>query len=293
VENYQARVIREGLSFGEGPRWHDGRLWYSDFYRHGVFSMRADGSDERLELAVPGQPSGLGWLPDGDLIVAVGTERQLLRVRHGVATALCDLRDYFGFWANDLVTSSRGVTYVGNFGFDLDAVLRDEGVEGLSEERARTNVVAVSPSGDVLQVIPDFVFPNGSVLTPDERTLIVAETLAFRLSAFDVADDGTLANRRVWAQLDFVAIDGICLDAEGQIWVANALGTECLRVKEGGEITASVAASQNTYACMLGGEHRDQLFVMSAPTSDRFRVAEQRDAKIEVATVAVAGAGRP
>ncbi|MDE3008535.1 MAG: SMP-30/gluconolactonase/LRE family protein [Acidobacteriota bacterium] len=293
MENYQARVVREGLSFGEGPRWHEGRLWYSDFYRHGVFSMREDGGDERLELAVPGQPSGLGWLPDGDLVVASGTERQLLRARDGVATPFCDLRAHFGFWANDLVTSSAGVTYVGNFGFDLDAVLRDEGVQGLSEERALTNVVAVGANGEVLQVIPDFVFPNGSVLTPDERTLIVAETLAFRLSAFDVAADGTLTNRRVWAQLDFVAIDGICLDAEGQIWVANALGTECLRVKEGGEITAKVAASQNTYACMLGGEHRDQLYVMSAPTSDRFRVAEQRDGKIEVAIVAVPGAGRP
>jgi len=293
VENYDARVITEGLAFGEGPRWHEGRLWFSDFYRHRVSSIKPDGSDERVELVLDTQPSGLGWLPDGDLVVASQLDRSLVRVRNGVTSTLRDLSPHFGFWANDLVTSARGVTYVGNFGFDLDLVLRDEGVEGLSVERALTNVVVVGADGDVLQVVPDFVFPNGSVITPDETTIIIAETLAFRLSAFDIAPDGTLSNRRVWAQLDFVAIDGICLDAEGQIWVANALGTQCLRVKEGGEITASASASQNTYACMLGGDARDELFIMTAPTSSRFDVADVRVGKIEVAKVAVPGAGRP
>ncbi|HUY42693.1 MAG TPA: SMP-30/gluconolactonase/LRE family protein [Acidimicrobiales bacterium] len=293
MENYDARVITEGLAFGEGPRWHEGRLWFSDFYRHRVSSIKPDGSDERVELVLDTQPSGLGWLPDGDLVVASQLDRSLVRVRNGVTSTLRDLSPHFGFWANDLVTSARGVTYVGNFGFDLDLVLRDEGVEGLSVERALTNVVVVGADGDVLQVVPDFVFPNGSVITPDETTIIIAETLAFRLSAFDIAPDGTLSNRRVWAQLDFVAIDGICLDAEGQIWVANALGTQCLRVKEGGEITASASASQNTYACMLGGDARDELFIMTAPTSSRFDVADVRVGKIEVAKVAVPGAGRP
>jgi len=293
VENYDARVLTEGLDFGEGPRWHEGRLWFSDFYRHRVSSIKPDGSDERVEFALETQPSGLGWLPDGDLVVASQLDRALVRVRDGVASTLCDLSPHFGFWANDLVTSAQGVSYVGNFGFDLDLVIRDEGVEGLSVERALTNVVVVGADGEILQVVPDFVFPNGSVITPDDKTIIIAETLAFRLSAFDIAPDGTLSNRRVWAQLDFVAIDGICLDAEGQIWVANALGTQCLRVKEGGEITATASASQTTFACMLGGDGRDQLFIMSAPTSSRFDVADARLGKIEVATVAVPGAGRP
>ncbi len=293
MEHYDARVIREGLAFGEGPRWHGGRLWYSDFYRHGVYSMAPSGDDERLELVVDQQPSGLGWLPDGDLIVVSGIDQRLLRVRDGHSEPFCDLSSHFGFWANDLVTSSSGVSYVGNFGFDLDLVVRDEGVEGLSVERALTNVAVVDATGTILQIVPDLVFPNGSVLLPDERTIVIAETLAFRLSAFDVAPDGTLSNRRVWAQLDFVAVDGICLDAEGQIWVANALATECLRVLEGGEITASVRASQNTYACMLGGANRDELFVMSAPASSRFEVADRRAGKIEVARVEVPGAGLP
>lgn len=293
MDNYDARVITEGLSFGEGPRWHEGRLWFSDFYRHCVSSILPDGSDERLEVTLETQPSGLGWLPDGDLVIASQLDTSLVRVRNGVASSFCDLSPYFGFWANDLVTSASGVSYVGNFGFDLDLVMRDEGVEGLSVERALTNVVVVGPEGDVRQVVPDFVFPNGSVITPDGKTIVIAETLAFRLSAFDIAPDGTLSNRRVWAQLDFVAIDGICLDAEGQIWVANALGTQCLRVKEGGEITASASASQTTFACMLGGDALDQLFIITAPTSSRFEAADARHGKIEVASVAVAGAGRP
>ncbi len=136
-------------------------------------------------------------------------------------------------------------------------------------------------------------FPNGSVITDDGRTLIVAETMPFRLTAFDVAADGTLSGRRVFAQLDFVPADGICLDADGQVWVANALAPECIRVREGGEITARVTTSQTSFACMLGGENRRDLFVMTAPNSSRFEIADVRLGKIERATVSVPGAGRP
>jgi len=291
METLQTRVVREGLAFGESPRWHLGRLWYSDFYRHGVYSMDASG-EERLEHVVPGQPSGLGWLPNGDLLCVSMTDHQVLRIHDGEVTLFCDIAPYCGFWANDMVTSDSGVSYVGNYGFDLDVMLRDVGGAAMmAMPPPTTNVVVISPEGDVLQVVPDMAFPNGSVITPDGATFIVGETMAYRLSAFDIATDGTLSNRRTWAQMEFVANDGMCLDAEGQIWLANALTNQCLRVREGGEITGVVETSQKAYACMLGDEER--LYVMTAPTSDRFKIADQLAGRIEVVDVDVPGAGRP
>lgn len=294
MQEFTSQVIREGLSFGEGPRWHEGRLWYADFYRHGVFSIDAEGGDERLEHTVANQPSGLGWLSNGDLLCVSATDHRLLRFSGGEATTFADISAHCGFWANDMVVSSTDFCYVGNFGFDLDTLLREVGPEGLlNSPPPTTNVVVLDPDGNVIQVVPDMAFPNGSVITPDGSTLIVGETMAFRLSAFDIHSDGTLSNRRVWAQLDFVATDGMCLDADGQIWLANALTNRCLRVKEGGEITAEVTTTQTAFACMLGGEDRTMLYVMTAPTSDRFKIADQTLGRIEVAHVSVAGAGLP
>ncbi len=286
------RVLREGLAFGESPRWRGGRLWYSDFYRHAVYSTDEHGTEERLEFSAPGQPSGLGWLPDGDLIYVSMTDH-LVRRRHGGSDAvLADLTPYCGFWANDLCVSPSGVSYVGNLGFDLDATIRDHGVAGLATAPS-TNLVVLGPDGAVRQVVPDLAFPNGTVLTPDGNTLIVGETLAFRLSAFDVAADGTLSNRRVFAQLDLVATDGMCLDAEGQVWLADALRPRCLRVREGGEVTDEVTTSRRAFACMLGGAARTSLYVLTAPTSSRFEVADARDGLLEVVEVDVPGAGWP
>ena len=294
MDQYTSRIIREGLSFGEGPRWHEGRLWFSDFYRHGVFSIPADGAEERLEHVVPTQPSGLGWLANGDLLCVSATDRRVLRFAGGDQSTFADISEYCGFWANDMIVSSRGYSYVGSFGFDLDTLLNEVGVEGLlASPPPTTNLVVLDPEGHFVQVVPDMAFPNGSVITPDGATLIVGETMAFRLSAFDINDDGTLTNRRVWAQLDFVATDGMCLDADGQIWLANALTNRCLRVKEGGEITGEVVTTQNAYACMLGGDARTTLYIMSAPTSDRFKIADVTLGRIEVAEVATPGAGLP
>jgi sugar lactone lactonase YvrE len=293
MKNYQTRVLREGLSFGEGPRWHDGRLWYSDFYRHAIFSIDEEGN-ERLEVIVPNQPSGLGWLPDGDLLYVSMTDQRVMRRHEETSSLFCDISPYCEFWANDMVVSEAGFSYVGNFGFDLDVMLRDIGPAGMmAAPPPTTNLVVIDPTGAVVQVVPDMAFPNGGVITPDGTTLIVGETMTFRLSAFDIAGDGTLTNRRVWAQLDFVATDGMCLDAEGQIWVANALATQCLRVKEGGEITGIVDTNRHAFACMLGGVDRNRLFVMTAPTSDRFKIADVTEAAIEVADVEVPGAGWP
>ncbi len=294
MENYESTVVREGLSFGEGPRWHDGRLWYSDFYRHGVFSMAGDGADERLEHEVAGQPSGLGWTTGGDLLCVSMVDHRVLRISKGVASTFAEIGEYCGFWANDMVVSATGYAYVGNFGFDLDTMLAEIGVEGLlASPPPTTNLVVLNPDGEVIQVIPDMAFPNGSVITPDGATLIVGESMASRLSAFSVSADGTLSDRRVWAHLDFVAPDGMCLDADGHVWLANALSNQCLRVKAGGAITGTVTTTQNAYACMLGGEDRRTLYVMTAPTSDRFNIADFTLGKIEVVHVNTPGAGRP
>jgi sugar lactone lactonase YvrE len=294
METFEARVLREGLGFGEGPRWHEGRLWFSDFYRHGIFSISEDGAEERLEHEVPTQPSGLGWLPNGDLLYVSMIDQRVMRVHDGTTTLFADISPYCTFWANEMIVSPSGVSYVGSFGFDLDGVLRDVGVAGLTAmDPPLTNLVVLSPEGDILQVVPNLFFPNGTVITPDGATLIIGETLAFRLTAFDVNDDGTLNNRRVFAQMDYIATDGMCLDAEGQIWLANALEHRCLRVKEGGEITGEVVTSQNAFACNFGGSDRTTLYVMTAPTSDRFHIAGAAEGKIEVASLVVGGAGTP
>ncbi len=294
--NEHTRVIHDGLAFGEAPRWHEGRLWFSDFYRHGIFSLTGDGRDERREFTVPGQPSGLGWAPDGALLAVSMTDQRLLRLGPGRAdvSVVTDLRPYCGFWANDLVVSHEGYAYVGNFGFDLDQRLAELGPAGLIDPPPPTaNLVVVDPRGRVAQVVSGLAFPNGAVITPDGSTLVLAETMAARLSAFTIAADGTLHDRREWAALPRVAPDGICLDEEGQIWVANARAAECLRVREGGEISARVATTHTAYACALGGPERRTLYVMSAPSSNRFTIGSSTRATIESCRVDVPGAGLP
>ena len=294
---HTAEILREGLAFGEAPRWHDGRLFYSDFYRHGVFSMAPDGTDEQLVVEVPGQPSGLGWMPDGAMLIVSMTDHRVLRLStDGMLSTHADIAEHCGYWANDMVVAADGTAYVGNFGFDLDAFLAEHGVEGVLTPPGppTTNLVVLSPDGEVLQVVDDMAFPNGSVITPDGTTLIVGETMRMRLTAFEIAADGTLSDRRTFAQLELVPVDGICLDADGQVWVANALAPEAVRIAEGGEITGRVTTSQTCFACMLGGERGTTLFTMTAPTSDHTIVGGgDRRARIEAAVVSVEGAGRP
>jgi sugar lactone lactonase YvrE len=294
MKAYTATVVREGLGFGEGPRWHDARLWYSDFYRHGIYSMEPDGSDEVLHHEVPNQPSGLGWLPNGDLLAVSMVDQRVLRFHDGDVSTFADISAYCGFWANDMTVSPAGFSYVGNFGFDLDGLLAELGVvRFLSRTHPTTNLVVLDVEGDVVQVIPDMAFPNGMVITPDGDTLIVSETFASRLSAFDVGADGILTNRRVWAPLENAASDGMCLDAEGQVWFANATSHQCVRVREGGEVTATVDCTMRAFACMLGGEDRRTLFVMTGGSSDRFEIADKTASCIEAVNVEVAGTGTP
>lgn len=273
-------VLLEDLGFPEGPRWHDGRLWFSDFHDQRVRALSPDGAHETV-LQLQESPSGLGWTPGGDLLVVAMERRVLLRVRGGEPEVVADLSEHTRVRANDLVVDAGGGAYVSSFGFDLFA--------GAAPEP--TVLVRVEPDGTTRVVAEDVHFPNGMVLSDDGCTLVVAETFAARLSAFDVAEDGSLSGRRVFAELPGVAPDGICLDAEGQVWVATARTSEVLRVREGGDVTARVAIGSGSlsYACMLGGADGRTLFVCTAPS---WRPG-LRQGRIEVAQVDVGRAGRP
>jgi sugar lactone lactonase YvrE len=287
VSTRTATPFIDGLFFGEGPRWHDSRLWFSDFYDQAVFSV-GTGGDKRREVDVPGQPSGLGWLPDGRLLVVRMTSREVLRREpDGTLVVHGSLHPWAGFHANDMVVSEDGRAYVGNFGFDLTALF-----EGKAEQ-CNTSLVRIDPDGTSHEAAPDMAFPNGSVIFPGGKLLVVAESFGERLTAFDVAADGTLSGRRVWASLPGRAADGICLDAEGRIWVANPAVNECLLVAEGGEIVDQVTTSLPCVACMLGGPDRRTLYCMTVPTTDDRIARTRRDAKIEQVEVDVEGAGLP
>jgi sugar lactone lactonase YvrE len=291
----EARPFLDGLRFGECPRWHHGRLWFVDFYESTVASVGPDG-DVRVELEVPGEPAGLGWLPDGRLLVVARKPRTVLRLEaEGRLVPHADLNPLATFYGNDMVVDHVGRAYVGNFGFDLDRFVEERGQVALVEPPGppTTVLLRVDPDGSVVLAASELSFPNGTVITPDGRTLIVAETLAGRLTAFDIGDDGSLTGRREWAALSWCAPDGICLDAEGRVWVANAITSECILVAEGGEIISRVTASQSCFACMLGGEDRRTLYLVTAPTSTESEISVARSGRIEQARVDVGGAGLP
>lgn len=276
-------TLLDGLTFTEGPRWHDGRLWFSDFYTQRVLAVTPEGKVETI-LEVPQRPSGLGWLGDGTLLVVSMLDRRLLRVEGGRARLHADLASIATGPCNDMVVDARGRAYVGNFGFDRHR-----------DEPPRTAVLArVDPDGAVTRAALELDFPNGSVITPDGGTLVVAETMGQRLTAFDVAADGALGNRRVWASLAGVFPDGICLDAEGAIWVADARGPDLLRVRQGGTIERRIPAGsgRHAFACMLGGADRRTLYVCTC-TGSGPAMADKRDGRIETVRVDVPGAGLP
>lgn len=276
-------TLLDGLTFTEGPRWHDGRLWFSDFYTQRVLAATPEGRLDTI-LEIPERPSGLGWLPDGTLLVVSMLDRRLLRVEGGKPRLHADLASIATGPCNDMAVDARGRAYVGNFGFD-----RHRG------EAPRAAVLArVDPDGTVTRAAEGLEFPNGTVITPDGRTLVVAETMGQRLTAFDVAADGALTRRRVWAALDGVFPDGICLDAEGAIWVSDARGPDLLRVREGGAIERRfpTGPGRHAFACMLGGADRRTLYVCTC-TGSGPAVADKRDGRIETVRVDVPGAGLP
>ena len=275
-------TVAEGFAFLEGPRWHDGALWVSDMHDDRVLRVHPDGRCETV-AEVAGQPSGLGWLSDGRLLVVSMTDRRLLRRDAGGLVTAADLSGIATFHCNDMVVDAHGRAYVGNFGFDHEA--------GAAPVAAR--LALVHPDGRVQVVAEDLLFPNGSVITPDGRTLIVGESFAARLTAFEILPDGSLTNRRLWAQLDGAVPDGICLDAEGAVWVASPLSDEVLRVREGGAVLERIATPDHAIACMFGGPARRTLFILTAPALLRELCRERRGARIHAVAVDVPGAGWP
>jgi sugar lactone lactonase YvrE len=276
-------TLLDGLVFGEGPRWHEGRLWLSDMHAHTVLTVDLDGKREDV-LHVPGKPSGLGWLPDGRLLVVSMEDRKLLRREANGALVLhADLARLARFHCNDMVVDARGRAFVGNFGFDLDA----------GETPCPTELIRVDPDGRAGVAASELRFPNGSVITPDGTTLIVGESFGGCLTAFTIAADGALTERREWARLEKAVPDGICLDAESAIWVASPLSNEVLRVREGGEVTQRIPTGRPAIACMLGGPDRRSLFVLSADSFRAEEAIQKRSARVAVVRVDVPGAGFP
>ena len=278
--------VVDGLRFPEGPRWHDGRLWFSDMHGLEVRSLDPESGEQRIELEVPGQPSGLGWRPDGTLLVVSMTDRRLLAVRDGHAEEVADLSALAPHHCNDMVVDDRGGAYVGNFGFDLHDPDADQ---------RTTTLVYVAPDGEARVVADELFFPNGCVITPDGGTLIVGESFSGWLTAFSIAEDGSLHDRREWARVRGAVPDGICLDAEGAIWLASPISHQVLRVAEGGEVLDEVRTSdeRQPFACMLGGDDRRTLFVCTAFTSEPQAARAQRAGRIEAIEVDVPGAGLP
>jgi sugar lactone lactonase YvrE len=266
----QLTALYEGGRYFEGPRWHDGRWYVSDFYDQAVYAVGEDGHSEEV-LRVPQQPSGLGWLPDGSLLVVSMRDHTLLRrAPDGSVSVHADVSEHCGGHLNDLVVDAEGRAYVGNFGFDL---------MGGGEPRY-AKLVRVDPDGSVAVAADELMFPNGAVIDGD--TLIVAETMGGRLAAFTIAPDGSLTDRRVWAQISPTpemgplaemlsaggfAPDGIALDADGHVWAADALGGRAGRIAPGGEIVEEIRAPEGMgcFACALGGADGHTLLLCSAP----------------------------
>ena len=287
-----ARVLATGLHFGEGPRWHDDALWFSDFFDHAVKTVDLDGR-LKAKVSIADRPGGLGWLPDGRLLIVSMTERALLRVDGHQIVVHADLSKIATFHCNDMVVDAVGRAYVGNFGFDLDAAEINGTLDQVLADHAGATLARVDPDGTVHAAADGLMFPNGTVITPDGRTMIIAESFGRRLTAFDIANDGSLSNRRVWAELGGRVPDGICLDADGAVWVANPVTPECLRVAEGGEILDVIETDNRCFACMLGGPDRRSLFMLTSKYSLAIEASVHRTGNVLVAEVACPGAGLP
>ena len=276
-------LLLDGLAFAEAPRWHEGALWFSDFFQHQVLRVDAQGRSQVM-AQVPGQPSGLGWAPDGRLLVVSMLDHRLMRLDPGGLVTAAELGAFATGPCNDMVVDARGGAYIGNFGFDLFA----EPVE-----RRSAALVYVAPEGVARIAAEGLEFPNGAVITPDGSTLIVAETYGRRLTAFRIGAGGSLHERRVWADLGKVAPDGICLDAEGAVWVASPRTNEFLRVLEGGTVADRIACGQQAIACALGGADGKRLFMVGGKVRPREPSLADRVGRITWVDVAVPAASAP
>lgn len=293
------RTVAEGYAYLEGPRWHEGRLWFVDFYTHSVNALNSDGTVE-LIATVPGQPSGLGWLPDGRLLVVSMRDRKVLRLEFdGSLVEHADISALAIGHANDMVVDDNGRAYIGNFGFDIMA----------GAPYAPSTVILVDTDGTVSLAAKDLAFPNGMVITPDGKTLIVNELLGNRISAFDILRGGKLGERRDWANYGnlgdetdtekrlaaaTIVPDGLTLDVEGAVWIADAGNSRAVRIAEGGKILEEIStAPDGVFAVALGGEDAKTLFMCVAPNFDEAERTATRLGRMLATNVDVPHAGRP
>ena len=287
------RTVLDGLYFGEGPRWHDGSLWFSDMHDHRVVRTDLEGAATTVVTIAHDEPSGLGWLAYGRLLVVAMETQRLLRVeRDGTVVEHADLSHIARGSINDMIVAADGTAYVG----DMGSRIHDP-----SSPRVAGQTIRVDPDGTVSCAADDLRSPNGHILTDDGRTLIVAESGGSCLTAFRVAADGSLHDKRTFADLKptkaglaFAPPDGICLDAEGAVWVADPINAVVTRVVEGGEVTDLVTFDGVIpVACVLGGADRRTLLVCVAGDWKRDVVMKARTGRIDAFAVAVPGAGRP
>ena len=282
-------VLVDTVRFPECPRWHDGKLWFSDFFARRVMSVDLNGNVQMV-AKLEDMPGGLGWTPEGRLLVVSAFARRLLQLEDGELVEVADLSARVNYPNNDLVVDGQGRAYIGNMGYVFGRGAPQPGP-----------ILLVTPEGNARVVAEGLAFPNGMVITPDGQTLIVAESHAARLTAFHIEPDGSLSHRRAWAQFeDFgnygatpgqITPDGICLDTDQAVWVASPNTRDVLRVKEGAQITDRLPLSTIPVACMLGGEGRRTLFIATTESQDP--TDQQARGRVETIQVPVVGVGLP
>lgn len=275
--NLTTKILLKDLKFPEALRWYDNILWFSDMEARKIVSVDIKGIAKAM-IEIPNRPSGLGWLPDGRLLVVSMEDRKILQFESGNIKEFLDLSKLASYPLNDMVVSEQGCAYIGHFGFDYIN----------NQPFVPATIIMVTSEKKPKIVAENMSFPNGMVITPNGKTLIVAETLSARLTAFDIRNNGTLTNRRLWANLKSIPPDGICLDEEEAVWVAAPGKHKAVRVLEGGEITHTVNVENDAYACMLGGTNLTTLFIATS-TSHKIREKGQ----IEYVEVDVPKAGLP
>jgi sugar lactone lactonase YvrE len=284
----ELQTLMTGIAFGESPRWgHDDRLWLADWGAREVVAVDLEGKSEvMVRLRFPSfQAICIDWLPDGRLLIVSGRDGLLLRRDpDGSLVTHADLTGVSESPWNEIVVDGRGNAYINNSGFDFAA----------GEEFAPGTIALLRPDGSARQVADGVAFPNGMAVTPDNATLICAESYGNKLTAFDIAADGGLSNQRVWADLDGGVPDGICADAEGAVWYADVPNKRCVRVRERGEVLRTIALDLGCFACMLGGADRSTLFMVAREWRGPASMADEtRTGQVLTAQVSVPGAGWP
>ncbi len=279
----EPQVLMTGIALGESPRWHEGRLWFSDWAAQELIAVDLEGRREVI-LRLPSFPSCIDFLPDGRLLLVSSHDGLLLRREpDGSLVIHADLSDLSEHLWNDIVVDGLGNTYVNNIGFDFPG-----------GEFATGILALVTPDGSARQVADGVSFPNGVVVTPDNSTLILAESYGKRLTAFDISPDGSLSNQRVWADLDDGVPDGICCDSENAVWYGDVPNKRCVRVRQGGEVLQTIELDRGCFACMLGGADRRTLFMMANEWRGTANMADgRRTGQVLAADAPAPGAGWP